>query len=55
MVSTHVDYFDLAGRNTFVNKITEDIGKALDVSTVESNCFRFTGIDVNKVKIMPRV
>ena len=50
MVSTHVDDFDLAGRKRFVNKITEEIGKALDVSTVESNCFRFTGIDVKKVK-----
>ena len=50
MVSTHVDDFDLAGRKRFVNRITEEIGKALDVSTVESNCFRFTGIDVKKVK-----
>ena len=50
MVSTHVDDFYLAGRKRFVNRITEEIGKALDVSTVESNCFRFTGIDVKKVK-----
>ena len=50
MVSTHVDDFDLAGRKRFVNRITEEIGKALDVSTVESDCFRFTGIDVKKVK-----
>ena len=50
MVSTHVDDFDLAGRKRLVNRITEEIGKALDVSTVESNCFRFTGIDVKKVK-----
>ena len=32
-----------------VDKVTEEIGKALDVSTVESDCFRFTGIDVKKV------
>ena len=50
MVSTHVDDFDLAGKKRFVDKVTEEIGKALDVSTVESNCFRFTGIDVEKVK-----
>ena len=50
MVSTHVDDFDLAGKKKFVDRITEEIGKALDVSTVESDCFRFTGIDVKKVK-----
>ena len=50
MVSTHVDDFDLAGKARFVDKVTEEIGKALDVSTVESDCFRFTGIDVKKVK-----
>ena len=50
MVSTHVNYFYLAGRKRFVNRKTEEIGKALDVSTVKINCFRFTGIDVKKVK-----
>ena len=50
MVSTHVDDFDLAGKKRFVDKVTEEIGKALDVSTVESDCFCFTGIDVKKVK-----
>ena len=28
----------------------EEIRKTLDVSTVEDNCFRFTGIDVEKVE-----
>ena len=50
MVLTHVDDFDLAGKARFVYKLTEEIGKALDVSTVESDCFRFTGIDVKKGK-----
>ena len=50
MLSTHVEDFDFAGRKWFVNRITEEIGKALDVSTVESDCFRFKGIDVKKVK-----
>ena len=50
MVSTHVDDFDLDGKKRFVDRITEEIGKALNISTVESNCFRFTGIDVKKVK-----
>ncbi len=40
----------MAGKKKFVDRITEEIGKALDVSTVESECFRFTGIDVKKVK-----
>jgi len=50
MVLTQVDDFDLAGKVRFVDKVTEEIGKALDVLTVESDCFRFTGIDVKKVK-----
>ena len=37
MVSTHVDDFDLAGKARFVDKVTKEIGKALDVSTVESD------------------
>ena len=50
MVSTHVDDFDLEGKKKFVDKVTEEISKALDVSIVESDCFRFTVIDVKKVK-----
>ena len=50
MVSTHVDDFDLAGTTKFVDKVTEEIGKALDVSQVEDDQFHFTGIDVEKVK-----
>ena len=50
MVSTHVDDFDLAGRKKFVEMITKEISRVLDVSTVESDCFRFTGIDVKKVR-----
>ena len=30
--------------------LTREISKVLDVSTVESDCFRFTGIDVKKVR-----
>ena len=50
LVSTHVDDFDLAGTTKFVDKVTEEIGKALDVSQVEDDKFCFTGIDVDKVK-----
>ena len=48
MISTHVDDFDLAGNMKFVEMVTEEIGKGLDVSTVESDSFRVTGIDVEK-------
>ena len=49
MVSIHVDDFDLAGKKRFVEMITEEVGRVLDVSMVESDCFRITGIDVKKV------
>ena len=49
-MSTHLDDFDLAGKKKFVERITEEIGKALDVSTVESNCSRFIWIDFKKMK-----
>ena len=44
MVLTHVDDFDLAGKIIFIDKVTKEIGKALDVLMVESDCFRFIGI-----------
>ena len=50
MVSTHVDDFDVAGRKKFVEMLTKEISKVLEVSIVESDCFRFSGIDVKKVK-----
>ena len=49
-MSTHVDDFDVAGRKKFVEMLTKEISRVLDVSTVESDCFRFTGIDVKKVR-----
>ena len=45
-----MDDYDLAGKERFVDKVTEEIRKALDVSTVGDDCFHFTGIDVRKVK-----
>ena len=41
---------DLAGKKSFVNKVTKAISKVLDVSTAESDSFCFTAIDVKKVK-----
>ena len=48
MVSTHVDDFSLAGSKSFLDAVTEEIGKTLDISKVENDKFRFTGIDVEK-------
>ncbi len=50
MVSTHLDNYDVGGRKKFVEMLTKKISKVLDVSTVESEYFRFTGKDVKKVK-----
>ena len=50
MVSTHVDDFDQAGRETFVEEVTKKISAALDVFQVENDHFRFAGIDVRKVE-----
>ena len=33
-----------------MDKVTEEMSKALDVSQVENDCFCFTGIDVKRVK-----
>ena len=50
MISTHVDDFDLAGTKGFVEMVASEIERVLDVSTVESDKFRFTGIDVEKTE-----
>ena len=49
IVFTHVDDFDLAGTQRFVEEVTKKISAALDVSQVENDHFRFTGKDVMKV------
>ena len=49
MVSTCVDNFDLAGRKDFVEMIMEKVSATLDMSKVEDDKFRFTGIDIKKV------
>ena len=48
MVSTHVDDFNLAGTESFLAMVTEEIRKELDISKIEESSFRFTGIDVKK-------
>ena len=50
IVSTHVDDFSLAGLEDFLNTVTEEIRKTLDISKVENDKFRFTGIDVEHIE-----
>ena len=50
MISTHVDNFDLAGTEEFVEMVTEKVGAVLDVLKVEDDNFRFTGIDIKRVE-----
>ena len=50
MISTCVDDFDLAGTEGFVEKVTKKVSAVLDVSKVEDDKFRYTGIDIKKVK-----
>ena len=50
MVSICVDDFDLAGTKSFVERVTEKVSANLDVSKVEDDRFRYTGIDIKKVE-----
>ena len=44
MVSSHVDDFILAGTNRFLEEITKKIADKLEISKLEDNEFRFTGM-----------
>ncbi len=50
MVLTHVDDFSMAGTSGFLDELEEKIRKELNVSKVEKNKYRFTGIDIEKKK-----
>merc|ERR1712074_160484 len=50
LLSTHVDDFSLAGTAEFLETVTEEIKRRLDVSKVEDGRFRFTGIDIEKME-----
>ena len=50
MVSTCVDDFDLAGTKSFLDMVTKRVSTVLDVSKVEDDKFRYTGIDIKKVE-----
>ena len=49
MVITHVDDFQIAGTDNFVDSLLMKLSSTLTVSKVERSTFRFTGIDVEKV------
>merc|ERR1712082_587648 len=46
--SGNVDDFIMAGTKEFLEEITEKIAKKLEISKLEDNEFRFTGMDVKK-------
>ena len=48
MVSSQVDDFILAGTNRVLEEITKKIAEKLEISKLEDNEFRFTGMDVKK-------
>ena len=50
MISTCVDDFDITGTFSFVDLITKKVSKELDVSKVEDDRFKFTGIDIRKTE-----
>ena len=47
---THVDDFSMAGTDGFLDELKKKIRKELNVSKVEKNKYRFTGIDIEKKK-----
>ena len=49
MVSTHVNDFNLAWKDKFLEAVTEEIKTVLDMSKVENDKFRFTGIYMENV------
>ena len=50
-MSTHVGDFNLARSEDFITMVTSEVGKMLDISKSEDSTFRFTGIDIKKVKV----
>ena len=48
MVSSHVDDFILAGTDRFLKEITKKIAEKLEMSKLEANKFRFTGMNMKK-------
>ena len=49
MIISHVDDFQIAGTDVFIEKIMKKLESNLTISKVERNEYRFTGIDVKRV------
>ena len=47
-VLTHVDDFTFVGDGTFLKETIEEIKTCMNVSKVEENNFRYTGLDVER-------
>ena len=50
MILTHIDNFNIAGDDNFVEMILDNIKRELTISKVERNKFRFTGFDIASVE-----
>ena len=46
-VLTHVDDFTLAGEEAFLEEVLKGIKTCMNVSKMEENNFRYTGLDVD--------
>ena len=51
MILSHVDDFNMAGTEEFIEEIKSMLKLKLLVSKVEKNKFRFTGVDIEKTKV----
>ena len=49
-VIAHIDNFNLAGTEEFINNILEVVDQQLTVSKVKKNKFIFTGLDITTVE-----
>ena len=50
MILSHVDDFNMAGKEKFLDEIRSMLKTELSVSKVEKNKFRFTGVDIEKTE-----
>ena len=54
MISMHIDDFNLAGSEKFLESVTKEKKKVLDGSKVEDGKFRFTGIVKTRCRYSPK-
>ena len=49
-IITHVDDFNMAGTDEFLENVLSIVKEELTLSKIENNTFRFTGLDVKVVE-----